>query len=76
MFEQRSISAPSHKSIERKTQNSQMILPGKRFIRRHDFTPSIRLHIAFTALMARACGTWGKVTEINSKRFDQLVRSA
>jgi len=45
-----------------------MIPTGKKFIRRTDLTPPIRLYIAFTALMARSLGRWGKVSEL-SRRF-------
>jgi hypothetical protein len=38
------------------------------FIRRHDLTPSIRLYIAATALIAQLNGMWGKLTEI-SRQF-------
>jgi len=37
----------------------------KRFIRRTDLTPLIRLYIAFTALMAQGGGMWGKITELS-----------
>ncbi len=32
---------------------------GNKFLRRHDLTPSIRLYIAATALMAQVNGAWG-----------------
>ena len=38
-------------------------LEPNKFVRRHDLTPSIRLYIAFTALMARTSGIWGTITE-------------
>jgi hypothetical protein len=41
---------------------------GKRFIRRADLTPLIRLYIAFTALMAQEGALWGKITEL-SRQF-------
>lgn len=34
------------------------------FIRRTDLTPSIRLHIAYTALMAQSGAVWGKISEL------------
>ena len=40
---------------------------GNKFLRRHDLTPSIRLYIAATALMAQVNGTWGKLTEISQQ---------
>jgi hypothetical protein len=39
-----------------------------KFIRRHELTPAIRLYIAFTALIAKGSGTWGKITEL-SRQF-------
>jgi hypothetical protein len=42
----------------------QMAPYGNKFMRRHDLTPSIRLSIAVTALMAKVNGTWGKISEI------------
>ena len=68
MTETKSNALESHELANKKTQNSGMILPGNKFIRRYDLTPSIRLYIAFTVLMARACGNWGKVTEL-SRQF-------
>ena len=65
MTETKSNSLGSHESANKKTQNSNMILHGNKFIRRHDLTPLVRLQIAFTVLMARTCGTWGKVTELS-----------
>jgi hypothetical protein len=44
------------------------IAEGAKFIRRTDLTPSIRLYIAYTALMARSSGIWGAVSEL-SRRF-------
>lgn len=41
-----------------------MIPKGPQFIRRTDLTPSIRLSIAYTALMAQGAGLWGKITEL------------
>jgi hypothetical protein len=38
-----------------------------KFLRRHDLTPSIRLYIAATALMAQVNRTWGKLTEISQQ---------
>lgn len=61
-------SLESHKLIKKKTQISNMIIRGNKFVRRHDLTPSIRLYIAFMALTARATGTWGKITEL-SRQF-------
>jgi len=37
---------------------------GQQFIRRSDLTPFIRLHIAFTALLAQRENTWGTVTQL------------
>jgi len=45
-----------------------MMLRGNKFVRRHDLTPSIRLYVAFTALMARTSATWGKISEL-SRQF-------
>ena len=36
-----------------------------RFIRRTDLTPSIRSHIALTALAARSLGIWGVITTLS-----------
>ena len=49
-------------------QISNVILRGNKFVRRHDLSPSIRLYIAFTALMAKADATWGKISEL-SRQF-------
>ena len=65
MTEAKSNALGSHELANKKTQNSNMILPGNKFIRRHDLIPLVRLQIAFTVLMARTCGTWGKVTELS-----------
>jgi hypothetical protein len=48
-----------------KNQMSEMIVEGKRFIRRTDLTPLIRLYIAFTALMAQRGAMRGKITELS-----------
>ena len=45
-----------------------MTVEGKRFIRRADLTPLIRLYIAFTALMAQEGAVWGKITAL-SRQF-------
>jgi hypothetical protein len=37
---------------------------GQKFIRRADLTPFIRLHIAFTVLLARQTRQWGTVTQL------------
>ncbi len=37
----------------------------KKFVRRHDLTPSLRLFIACTAFMAQVSGTWGIITELS-----------
>ena len=58
-------SLKSHKLTENKTQISNMIPRGNKFVRRHDLTPSIRLYIAFMTLTAKATGAWGKVTELS-----------
>jgi hypothetical protein len=48
---------------------TDMIQERKKFIRRLDLSPSIRLYIAFTALMAQgSAGMWGKITEL-SRQF-------
>lgn len=39
-----------------------------KFSRRTDLTPSIRMHIAFSALEAQAIGYWGRITEL-SRQF-------
>ncbi|MCW4031810.1 MAG: hypothetical protein NWF08_00255 [Candidatus Bathyarchaeota archaeon] len=41
---------------------------GNKFIRRSDLTPSIRLSIAVTALMAKINDSWGKISEL-AKQF-------
>ena len=43
----------------------EMTTENKRFIRRADLTPMIRLYIAFTALMAQRGAVWGKITELS-----------
>ena len=58
----------SHKSKENEPETSSMIPRSNKFLRRHDLTPSIRLHIAFMATSGRATGTWGKITEL-SRQF-------
>jgi len=63
-----SVLLKSHKVTENKTQRSNIIPRGNKFVRRHDLTPSIRLYIAFMTLTARATGAWGKVTEL-SRQF-------
>jgi hypothetical protein len=45
-------------------QKAEPVLSGGKYVRRHDLTPSLRLFIACTALMAKANGTWGKITEL------------
>lgn len=40
----------------------------KKFLRRSDLTPLIRLYIAFAGLMSKSVGIWGTITEL-SKRF-------
>ena len=52
MRKPKSSSPRAHKLTE-ENQISNMIPRGNKFVRRHDLTPSIRLYIAFTALMAR-----------------------
>jgi len=47
---------------------TKIFLPGNKFIRRKNLTPSIRLYIAFTALTAKMAGQWGKITEV-SRQF-------
>ncbi len=47
---------------------TKTFLPGNKFIRRTELTPSVRLFIAFTALTAKMTGQWGKITEI-SRQF-------
>jgi len=68
MAESKAGSLKSHKLTENKTQISNMIPRGNKFLRRHDLTPSIRLYIAFMALTAKATGTWRKITEL-SRQF-------
>jgi hypothetical protein len=36
----------------------------RKFVRRPDLTPHIRLHIAVEALMAKSTGTWGTITQL------------
>jgi hypothetical protein len=43
----------------------EMTAENKRFIRRADLTPLIRLYIAFVALMAQRGAVWGKITELS-----------
>ena len=40
----------------------------KKFLRRADLTPFIRLSIAFTVLTAKTAGIWGTITAL-SKQF-------
>jgi hypothetical protein len=40
-------------------------LSGKKFIRRKDLTPLVRLDIAYKALMAITFGLWGTITELS-----------
>ncbi len=42
-----------------------MIQKSPQFIRRTDLTPSTRLYIAYTALMAQGGAVWGKITELS-----------
>ena len=65
MAESKAGSLKSYKLTENKTQISNMIPRGNKFVRRHDLTPSIRLYIAFMTLTAKATGAWGKVTELS-----------
>jgi hypothetical protein len=58
-------SSPRAHTLTEENQISDMMLRGNKFVRRHDLTPSIRLYIAFTALMARTSATWGKITELS-----------
>jgi len=46
---------------------SDMNSSSKKFIRRDDLTPAIRLYIAATAYIARVNSTWGKITELANK---------
>ena len=48
--------------------DTKTFLPGNKFVRRTDLTPSIRLYIAFTALTAKMSGKWGQITEL-SRQF-------
>lgn len=48
--------------------DTKTFMPGNKFIRRSDLTPSIRLFIAFTALTAKTIGKWGQITEL-SRQF-------
>jgi hypothetical protein len=43
----------------------EMAGESKKFIRRADLTPMIRLYIAFTAIMAQSGAMWGKITELS-----------
>lgn len=43
----------------------EMTVESKKFIRRADLTPLIRLYIAFTALMVKKGAMWGKITELS-----------
>src|SRR4030042_1701128 len=43
----------------------EMTAENKRFIRRADLTPLIRLYIAFAALTAQRGAVWGKITELS-----------
>ena len=54
--------------LTKENQISDMMLRGNKFVRRHDLTPSIRLYIAFTALMAITSATWEKISEL-SRQF-------
>lgn len=42
-------------------------LSGKKFIRRKDLTPLVRLEIAYKALMAITYGLWGTITELSKE---------
>ena len=68
MSETKAVSLKSHGVTENKTQRSNMIPRGNKFVRRHDLTPSIRLYIAYMALTVRATGAWGNITEL-SRQF-------
>ena len=68
MSESKFGSLEAHKLTKDNNKISDMIPHGNKFVRRHDLTPSIRLYIAFTALTARAAGTWGKITAL-SRQF-------
>lgn len=48
-----------------KNSGQAMELKGKKFTRRADLSDSIRLYIAFTALMAQSYAIWGKITELS-----------
>jgi hypothetical protein len=61
-------SSPFSHKVTNENQRSNMMLRGNKFVRRHDLSPSIRLYIAFTALMAGTGATWGKITEL-SRQF-------
>ena len=60
-------SSGPHTLLKGSNQTSKTIR-GNKFVRRHDLTPSIRLHIAFMALTARVTMTWGEITEL-SRQF-------
>ena len=58
-----------------------VLLSGDKFVRRQDLTPSVRLFIACSALMAQICGTWGKITELSrdyliSRTFVYMLASS
>ncbi len=61
-------SSPLSHKVTNENQISNMMLRGNKFVRRHDLSPSIRLYIAFTALMAKTNATWGKISEL-SRQF-------
>jgi hypothetical protein len=48
--------------------NSPMIQSRPKFIRRDDLTPSLRMQIASTAVVAHTLGVWGVITNL-SQRF-------
>lgn len=64
MPEPKSSSPRSHK-LTKENQISGMMLRGNKFLRRHDLTPSIRLYIAFTALMARTSAIGGQISQLS-----------
>ncbi len=42
----------------------EISIKSKKFIRRADLTPDIRLYIAYTALMAQQLNLWGKISDL------------
>ncbi len=49
---------------ENSMDKANISIESKKFIRRTDLTPAIRLYIAFTALMAQQLNIWGMISEL------------